>query len=278
MPVSVSLCPRIGRLMLGWLVLVTLLTGCQARLIYAPREYHEGYRKVLAKRGGVRIEYKTRQGQQVAHYMPPLDGRKQPKKVWLCYVGNNYLGLDWMQYLTEWDPSYGYLLMDYPGYGECRGLPNPNRIRDSSKEAFKTLAQHLNETPELLLPRMGVLCHSIGCAAGLMAADDLKIKRVILIAPFTTLTEMGKRFIGWPLCYVNMHRFNNRRHLAHVVEQGAKVVIFHGTEDKVIPISMSRELAAAHPGRVTLHEKAGEDHNYILNNIGVEVGHTMSSL
>jgi len=256
---------------------VVLLTSCQAKLIYYPRSYHEGYRKVLAKRSGARIEYTTGQGQQVAHYMPPMNGKK-PTKVWLCYGGNNYLGLDWMQYLTAWDPSLGYLLMDYPGYGDCQGIPNPGRIRDSSREAVQALARHLNETPELLLPRMGVLCHSIGCAAGLMAADDLNIRRVILIAPFTTLTEMGKRFIGWPLCYVNMHRFNNRRHLAHVVEKGAKVVIFHGTADQVIPISMSRELAAAHPGRVTLHEKEGEDHNYILNNIGVEVGDTMSSL
>jgi len=111
-----------------------------------------------------------------------------------------------------------------------------------------------------------------------MAAADLNINNIVLIAPFTTLTDMGKRILGWPLCYVNMHRFDNRKTLAQVVEQGARVVIFHGTKDEVIPVSMSRELAAAHPGRVVLHEKEGWDHNHILIGIADEVGAAMAGM
>lgn len=260
------------------LISVLLLAGCQAKLIYYPKAYHEGYRQAVAKRGGQPIEYKTGQGRQVAHYMPPMNGARLPKAIWICFGGNAYLGLDWMQYISEWNPSFGYLLIDYPGYGDCQGIPSPGRIRQSTKEAVKTLAAHLHLTPEQLQPRLHVLGHSIGCAAGLMAADDFKVQKVILIAPFTTLTEMGKRYLGWPLCHVNIHRFNNRKFLTRVVENGAQVVIYHGTDDQVIPISMSRELAAEHPGKVTLIEKAGEDHNYILNNIGLEVGQKMSAM
>lgn len=277
LPLPVTSLLRSSRYILLTL-LAALLTGCQAKLIYYPKAYHDGYYRAVVKRGGQRIEYKTRQGRQVAHYMPPLNGARVPKVIWICYGGNNYLGLDWMQYIGEWNPSFGYLLMDYPGYGDCKGIPSPGKIRQSSKDAVKALAQHLQQTLEQLQPKLRVLGHSIGCAAGLMTADDLKIQKVILIAPFTTLTEMGKRYLGWPLCYVNIHRFNNRKFLAQVVENGAQVVIYHGTEDQVIPISMSRELVAAHPGKVTLIEKEGEDHNYILNNIGLEVGQMMSSM
>jgi pimeloyl-ACP methyl ester carboxylesterase len=61
-----------------------------------------------------------------------------------------------------------------------------------------------------------------------------------------------------------------------VVKNGARVTIFHGTADEVIPVSMGRELAAAHPGVVTLHEAAGQDHNFILGNCAVKIGEAMS--
>ena len=104
-----------------------------------------------------------------------------------------------------------------------------------------------------------------------MAAEDQSVKRVVLISPFTTMTEMGRRLLGWPLCYLNLHRFNNRAILARVCEQGGRVIIFHGTADEMIPVSMSRELAAAHPKEVTLHEEAEQDHNYIVGNCSAKI-------
>ncbi|TDU66093.1 alpha/beta hydrolase family protein [Prosthecobacter fusiformis] len=266
------------------LLLITLLTpvlfllGCQSRLIYYPRGYDENYRQTLTSHRGVAIPYTTGQGAQVAHYIPPKKGGQNPKALWICFAGNGSLGLDWLNYVDQWDPSFAYLMVDYPGYGDCKGIPSPRKIRESSLAAFDALAKHLNQSPEQLRPRLGVVAHSIGCAAGLMAASELNISKIVLISPFTTMTDMGKLLLGWPLCHVNMHRFDNRRELAQVVEQGAKVVIFHGTADEVIPISMSRELAEAHPGRVTLYEKEGWDHNRILHGVSQEIGAAMSSM
>lgn len=38
------------------------------------------------------------------------------------------------------DASFGYLLLDYPGYDACSGRPNPKSIRDSYQAAVPTLA------------------------------------------------------------------------------------------------------------------------------------------
>jgi pimeloyl-ACP methyl ester carboxylesterase len=269
-----KLIPRLLRVILLLLLLpVLLLLGCQSRIIYYPNAYHEDYRRTLVKHHGEHVEYDTAQGRQVAHYIAPRDG--SPGTIWLCFAGNGSLALDWLALLPEWDASFGYLLVDYPGYGDCAGKPNPKTIRESSQSAALVLAAHLKTTPDLLRPRLAVLGHSIGCAAGLMAAEDQGVKRVVLISPFTTMTEMGRRVLGWPLCYLNMHRFDNREHLAAVVQQGARVTIFHGTDDGMIPISMSRELAAAHPGAVTLHEEAGQDHNFIVGNCSAKIGAAM---
>ncbi len=270
---------RLLRLIFLLLLLpVLLLLGCQSKLIYYPRGYDEGYRQTLASHRGIPLPYETGQGRQVAHYIPARNGDPSPKNIWVCFGGNGTLAFDWLFYMEAWDPSFAYLLVDYPGYGDCKGTPSPQRIRESSKAAVQTLTTHLKLTPEEIQPRLRVLAHSIGCAAGLMAADDFRIQKIFLISPFTTLTEMGKRVIGWPLCYVNMHRFDNRKHLAHVVNQGAKVVIFHGTADPVIPVEMSRDLASAHPGKVILQEKEGWDHNEILQGLVHEIGATMKGL
>lgn len=274
-----SLVTRLLRLIfLLLLTPVLLLLGCQSKLIYYPRGYDEGYRQLLTSHRGIALPYETGQGRQVANYIPARNGDPSPKKIWVCFGGNGTVAFDWLYYLDAWDPEFAYLLVDYPGYGDCKGTPSPQRIRDSSKAAVQALTSHLRLTPEQMQPRLHVLAHSIGCAAGLMAADDLHIQKLLLISPFTTMTDMGKRVIGWPLCYVNMHRFDNRRHLAHVVNRGAKVVIFHGTADNVIPVEMSRELAGAHPGKVTLHEKEGWDHNEIIQGLSREIGSTMKNL
>lgn len=257
---------------------VLLLLGCQAKMIYYPQAYNDSYRQSLSQHRGIALPYSTQSGRQTAHYIPPRSGRSEPRAIWLCYSGNGALALDWLNFVNDWDPDFAYLMVDYPGYGDCAGAPSPAKIQESSLAAAKALAVHLKVEPESLQPRLGVIAHSIGCAAGLMAADTLNIQKVVLVAPFTTLTDMGKRILGWPLCYVNMHRFNNRTHLAKVVEQGAKVVIYHGTEDEVVPIAMGRELAAAHPDQVVLHEKDGGDHNMILWSISKEMGRTMSEL
>lgn len=269
--------PRLLRLIfLLLLTPVLLLLGCQSKLIYHPKPYGEADRQLLATYDGKPLSYMTGQGKQVAHYIPPRDGSQVPKTIWICFSGNGSLALNWLYQVEDWSPGFAYLLVDYPGYGDCEGTPSPARIRESSLKAVEALTRHLRESPETLKPRLRVLGHSIGCAAGLMAADDLGAQKVVLIAPFTTLTEMGKRLLGWPLCYVNMHRFDNRKHLAAAVAQGAEVVIFHGTHDEVIPVAMSRELAAAHPEKVTLHEMNGQNHNGILGNVSQEIGAAMS--
>ena len=177
--------------------------------------------------------------------------------------------------MERWDRSCGYLLIDYPQYGSCEGKPNPASIRESSLAAVKWLAEELQVSIDDLKPRLSVIGHSIGCAAALMIADDLDVKRAVLISPFTTMTEMGRRVLGWPLCYLNRHRFDNRAHLAAIVKKGARVTIFHGMDDHNVPISMSRELAAAHSSAVNLIKVPGAGHNDIIDIAAAQIAAAM---
>lgn len=248
------------------LVPVLFLLGCQSRLIYYPRPYGKLHLVASQKAGVQALGYHTSQGKQVAHYLPPrLSGTRKPNRIWVCFAGNGSLALDWVFMRSVWADEDACLLVDYPGYGLCEGKPNPARIRASARAAVEALARHQGTSVEEMTPRLAVLGHSIGCAAGLMLAHDLGVQRIVLISPFTSMTDMGRRVLGWPLCYLNLHRFDNRHHLAAVVQNGAKVTVLHGKEDDMIPVEMSRELAAAHPQAVRLLEIPEAGHNDILD-------------
>jgi pimeloyl-ACP methyl ester carboxylesterase len=259
---------------------VVFLLGCQSSLIYHPNPYRAEYETMLREVKGVRVAFDTSQGKQTAFYIPPRAvANGLPKTIWLCFCGNGSLALDWLHFTSSWDDRFAYLLVDYPGYGDCEGKPTPGRIRDSGKAAATALAKHLGAASQDLQPRLAVLGHSLGCAAALMTADDFDVRRGVLISPFTSMTEMGRIVLGWPLCCLNLHRFDNRRTLSRVAKrEGARFVIFHGAHDEVIPVSMGRELAAAHPQTVTFHEAPRAHHNDILALITARIGESMTAL
>lgn len=259
------------------LVPVMFLLGCQSSLIYHPNPYGARHERMLRDAQGERVRFTTSQGTQTAFYIPPqARSPGLPRTIWLCYGGNGALALDWLHFTDAWDGRFAYLLVDYPSYGDCAGKPTPGNIRESNKAAFEALVQHLHTTKEELQPRIAVLGHSLGSAAALMAADDLDARRAVLISPFTSMTDMGRTVLGWPLCHLNLHRFNNHKTLRHVASRaGARVVIFHGAADEVIPARMGRELAVAHPLVVTFHEIPEAHHNDILALIEGRIGQTM---
>lgn len=270
-------------LRLGAIVVLTpviFLLSCQSRLIYHPNPYRAEYETLLSSAKGERLHFETSQGRQTVFYIPPrLPSTGLPQTVWLCFGGNGALALDWLHDTDLWDDRFAYLLVDYPSYGECAGSPNPARIRESSKEAVAALAQHLHTSQAELLPHLAVLGHSLGAAAALMVADDLDIRRGVLMSPFTTMTDVGRVVLGWPLCYLNQHRFDNRKTLGHIAARaGARLVIFHGSEDEVIPVRMGRELAAAHPQVVTFHAVPGGRHNDLLDLISPQIGWAMKAV
>lgn len=274
---------RTRLLRLGALVILTpviFLLGCQSKLIYYPNAYRAEHEAELRSAKGERLRFVTAQGKQTAFYIPPRSAATGlPQTVWLCFAGNGSLALDWLHVIDEWDDRFAYLLVDYPSYGECEGSPTPERIRASSQTAVAALAGHLKTTQAELRPRMAVLGHSLGCAAALMAADDLDVRRGVLMSPFTSMTDMGRIVLGWPLCYLNLHRFDNRTTLGHVASRaGARFVIFHGGDDEVIPVRMGRELAAAHPQAVTLHEVPGGRHNDLLDLVSPQIGRAMAEV
>lgn len=252
------------------IALVPLL-GCQSSIIYSPRPYGEGVTAEWQQRtAGRKIEFSTSQGKQHAFLQGNL---KSPRNLWVVCGGNGSVALDWSEWIESHAPQNdAWLLVDFPGYGECEGAPNPERIRESLLTAIPLASQVIGWGNHPDAGRLRFFGHSLGSAACLIAASDFKIQRGVLIAPFTSTMDMSEVMTRLPLGFIIWHRFDNSARLAEVAAHGpGLVIIFHGTRDGVIPVSMSRELAAQQKQIVRLREIPGGHHNSIQTTHADEV-------
>ena len=104
--------------------------------------------------------------------------------------------------------------------------------------------------------------HSLGAAACLIAATEFKIQRGILLAPFTSTMDMSRQVTGLPLGFLVWHRFDNSARLAEMSARGpGEVIIFHCSDDHVVPVTMGRLLAAEQKDTVRFIELPMGGHN-----------------
>ncbi len=261
------------------LTAVIFLASCQSKLMYYPKPYGAAELGNIDKLGGRRIEVKTSQGRQVAFYLPSRKSSAQaPEYLWLVFGGNGSLSLDYLNEAQGWDTRFGYLFIDYPSYGLCEGSPNPKRVEESIMALTKKLQTELRWSDGQFRARTGVFGHSLGCAAGLIAMEQLDLRSAVLCAPFTTMTDMARRVVGWPICYINRHRYDNIARLTVLETRGAQVRIFHGQDDGAIRVTMSRTLAERFPRTVRLVEVPNAGHDDVVSAASAEIGYSMRDL
>ncbi|HPB31900.1 MAG TPA: alpha/beta hydrolase [Candidatus Sumerlaeota bacterium] len=240
----------------------------QRRMIYFPRRYAPEEERALPQQLEM-LTFPASSGVQTAYYLPPANGSLPPEQLWVLFGGNASLALDWFSWLEGLQglTRQGMLLVEYPGYGHSEGKPTLASIAENTEGAFQALAQHLGVESADLEDDLNVLGHSLGAATALQFASGHPVRRVILLAPFTSLLDMARHTVHWPLHHMLKDRFDNMARLAELAsrEQPPVVHILHGESDQIIPFEMGRRLADSQPSVTVFHPSAGTDHNDILD-------------
>lgn len=245
------------------LTMLILLVGCQSQFIYFPRPYGPAtvtdWQQATA---GKTIDYQTSQGPQRSFLQGNL---KSPRNLWIVCGGNGTVALDWSEWIDLHAPKEdAWLLVDFPGYGDCKGAPSPEGIRENLAAATPLACQELGWPDHPDPARLRFFGHSLGAAACLIASSEFKIQRGVLIAPFTSTMEMSRVMTGLPMGFLIWHRFDNSARLAELAARGpGDVIILHGAEDESIPVMMSRTLASQRKDAVRLIEIPDGRHNTI---------------
>lgn len=250
-----------------------LLLLFQDKLMYFPSAYTRGELLKAEIQGIQRVEFTTDQGKQVAFYQPPAGGPTRealpPEDLWFVYCGNGSRVLDLapiFQGLPDAaEASRGVLLLDYPGYGSCEGKPSPASTLASGRAALTALwaLKGWSGEPDARTA-FHFLGHSLGCAGTLQLAAGLgRAGSVVLMSPFTSMRDMANARVTPVFSWLLHHNFDNRASLQTVLKASpeARVTLVHGVKDTAIPVEMSRQLAAAHEGKISLIELPDADHN-----------------
>ncbi len=251
------------------LVLFTLLIALiyfkQHAFIYHPRPYDESYAHSLPATGE-ELSYSLPFGKQTALYVPARNGAALPDRIWFAFCGNGSLALDWTNILAGYpNPADAFVLIDYPGYGKSSGYATIASTRASSDAALETVAKRLAAPEAEIEPRLCAVGHSLGSAVALDFGTRHHVQRVVAIAPFTTLREEAARVVSNPLSHLLIESYDNRSSIAELRKRnpGARVAIFHGTADQIIPVQMGRTLAQTF-SFVEFFPVTGADHVGVL--------------
>jgi pimeloyl-ACP methyl ester carboxylesterase len=255
-----------------------LRTGGGA-LIYFPRQYKDIPEYIEYLQSVERLEFFVRGNRQTAF----IDWNQEapPARIWFLFGGNGALALDWLP-ITSYAPESGgaFIYLDYPSYGYSEGVPSPKSIRSSVDQLIVELAKKFKLEESAFVKKMGVVGHSLGAAIAMDTASRYRIEHVLLISPFTSLKELSRRVVGRFFSLFLRHNFDNREAIEkwkNTCESSRRILLYHGRDDELIPISMSEELKTQYSDLVELHCVAGGDHNGIIIEIKSEINEFLTS-
>ena len=148
-----------------------------------------------------------------------------------------------------------YLFMNYRGYGDSGGRPSQAAL---CRDAVHILDHVLRREK---IPREDVVLmgRSLGSGVAVHVAAQRKVRGVILVTPFDSLTNVARHHYPiFPVRLLLKHPFDSRT-LAPAIRTPALVLI--GSRDEVIPNESSVNLASAWGGPVETVVIEGAGHN-----------------
>jgi fermentation-respiration switch protein FrsA (DUF1100 family) len=154
--------------------------------------------------------------------------------------------------------GFGFLLLDYRGYGGNKGRPTEQGLYEDGNSAIKFLSQQGVKPSELVL-----YGESLGTGVATKLAVQTPSCVLILQSPFTSLTKVANFHYPWiPLS--PWDKFDSLSRIKHI---NTPLLILHGTEDQIVPYEEGVNLfnAALEPKK--MQRFSGYGHNNLWTNL-----------
>jgi uncharacterized protein len=147
------------------------------------------------------------------------------------------------------------LMPDYSGFGGNPGRPSEGELRADALAAYEHLVREGVPGGRVVL-----FGESVGGAPALWLATQREVAGVVVQSGFASLSSMALRVYPWmPLAALLVR--GTYANVARVAEVTAPVLLVHGADDRITPVSESRKLLAAAPPGTELLEVPDADHN-----------------
>lgn len=231
---------------------ITSRQSLPEKVLFQPVKYPKGFMQKLVIEGQ-RVEFVSEDGTE-------LDGRYfrgvSPKHVVVfCHGNGGNLAhrCERMEALQKTHDA-AFFLFDYRGYGRSKGKPTVSGAIADGRAAVRKAAELANVKPSEVI----LMGRSLGGAIATQLAIEFQSKGLIIESSFTSFKDIARHHAGWGHYMVNKSSLNSEE---AIKSYRGKVLISHGTDDKVVPFEMGKRLMAAANEPKLFYEIAGGGHN-----------------
>jgi hypothetical protein len=153
-------------------------------------------------------------------------------------------------------------IIDYRGYGKSQGSPSEQGTYKDARAALAYLLSRPDVSPDQIV----YFGRSLGAAVAVELAVEHPPRGMILVAPFASISDMAR--IHYPAlpgaAWLARNRYNS---LARIVAIESPLLVLHGDQDTIVPLSQGRKLfeAANQPKQFQILPRAGHDDTYLTS-------------
>jgi len=168
----------------------------------------------------------------------------------ILYFGGNAEEVSWMlDDAARRVPGAGWLLVDYRGYGSSDGSPSEKMLVSDALRWY----DHVKARTTYVFGR------SLGSGVAVQLAAERPVAGLILVAPFDSLVEVGKRIYPFlPVHWMLRHRFDS---VALAPKMKVPLLCIVAAYDEVIPAEHAKRLYDAWGGPKRWVSLEGAGHN-----------------
>lgn len=185
-------------------------------------------------------------GEVVAWYIPPLPRFRDKPAPLLVFCHGNAEIIDYQPHIVNGYQKLGFALLmpEYRGYGRSAGKPSERGIVEDAVFFFDEALKQ----PDVDAGRIVLHGRSMGGGVAAGIAAQRKPAALVLESSFVSVVAMARRYFApWFLA-------KNPFRVDRVVSSlDVPVLVMHGTQDEIIPVSHGRKLRDI-GRRVTYHE------------------------
>jgi uncharacterized protein len=151
--------------------------------------------------------------------------------------------------------NYDLFIVDYRGYGKSTGhIENEAQLYADARAAYDAMAPLYRDKPIVIYGR------SLGTALAASLARDVQPRLLVLVSPFSSLAASAAQAYPWAPEWVLKYPLRTDTIIGDVK---SSILLIHGSEDKLIPLSHSERLKALARSPVELLVVPGAGHSDI---------------
>ncbi|MCF6354969.1 MAG: alpha/beta hydrolase [Candidatus Polarisedimenticolaceae bacterium] len=149
--------------------------------------------------------------------------------------------------------------VSYRGYGKSEGSPSEEGIYQDGEAVFNYVTRELGFAPDNII----MFGRSIGTTVAINSAKNRVIGGLILVTPLTSGKAHAKAVGLGLISSLAGDAFDN---LSKIKDIKAPLLVIHGTDDRIIPFAMGRQLFDSAQTQKQFIKIAGGGHNNLQAN------------